>query len=102
VKERRAAEFFDFFEVMGNCREILHIHMVQPAVSLTRRRGAGSGGGAHLPPGPAETGIQGVRTGAGEVIPWTLFQFVMAMMAFGTFLLTLLRFIFDHHDKHQK
>ncbi|CAG5085908.1 Protein of unknown function [Thermobacillus xylanilyticus] len=26
----------------------------------------------------------------------------MAMMAFGTFLLTLLRFIFDHHDKKRK
>lgn len=35
-------------------------------------------------------------------MPWTLFQFVMAMMAFGTFLLTLLKFIFDHHDKTRK
>jgi len=58
--------------------------------------------GVHLPPDPAETGTQGVRPGAEEVMPWTLFQFVMAMMAFGTFLLTLLRFIFDHHDKKRK
>jgi len=41
-------------------------------------------------------------SGAEEVMLWTLFQFVMAMMAFGTFLLTLLRFIFDHHDKKRK
>jgi hypothetical protein len=58
--------------------------------------------GSAFPPGPAETGTPGVRPGAEEVMLWTLFQFVMAMMAFGTFLLTLLRFIFDHHDKKRK
>jgi hypothetical protein len=58
--------------------------------------------GAHLPPGPAESGTEGVCPGALEVMLWTLFQFVMVMMAFGTFLLTLLRFIFDHHDKKRK
>ena len=30
------------------------------------------------------------------------FQFVMSMLAFGTFLLTLLKFIFDYVDKKRK
>ena len=58
--------------------------------------------GSAFPPGPAVSGTQGVCPGAEEVMLWTLFQFVMVMMAFGTFLLTLLRFIFDHHDKKRK
>jgi hypothetical protein len=71
-------------------------------MSLPRREGmrvlvgsassSGSGGNRH----------PGRRFGAEEVMRWTLFQFVMVMMAFGTFLLTLLRFIFDHHDKKRK
>jgi len=58
--------------------------------------------GTHLPPGPAKPAPHGAFRCAKEVMRLSTFEFVMALMAFGTFLLTLLKFIFDQIDKKRK